>query len=153
PAAGDRIIKRLYSDPISRKDQLASLLVPQRQREIAVEMADKIRTVLLIEMNDCFGVGLRSVAMSPLDQPRSEFFVVVDLSVECDPDRTVFVWHRRVAGRREIYNRQTPVSKPGAPVAAHICPRIVGTTVRHRVSHPVDQLIADRGTGRRVFVD
>src|SRR3984885_8365386 len=59
-------------------------------------------------MNDDFRVGVGTKAMAFAFELAAQISEVVDLSVERDPHRTIFVRHRHVAVGREVENREAP---------------------------------------------
>jgi hypothetical protein len=73
--------------------------------------------------------------MSPLSQILPQLQVIVNLAVEYDPDRLVFVGKRLCSGI-QINNRQTRVPRQRA-LEAFASP--VRTAMRERFHHPIDQ--------------
>ena len=71
------------------------------------------RAVLLVRVQDHFRIRRRSKAMTPGFEKRSHRLVVVDLTVERDPARSVFVRHR-LATARSIDDRQTTMAERDA---------------------------------------
>src|SRR6185436_1924721 len=95
--AGFRIEQRLLAETIARQHQLLAPVVPQRDREHAVELARKLITHLLVEVNDDLGVALRREAVPLLFEALAQLLEVVDLAVLDGPDRSVLVAHRLMA--------------------------------------------------------
>ena len=73
--------------------------------------------------------------------------VVVDLAVEHDLQRAVFVGHRLVRHRRQIDDRQPAVAEADAAVGGHPEPAAIGAAVDHRVAHPPDVRLGDGERG------
>jgi hypothetical protein len=71
--------------------------------------------------------------VTALPKPRAELDVVVDLAIEDQPDRAVFISHRLMPGRREIYDGQPPMAESDA--AIDIQTAIVRTAMQHGVAH------------------
>ena len=109
PAGKHGVIEGLDADPIAHQEELPMTGVPDRQCEHALEAAHEVGSLFLIEMNECFRVGARSVGVTLRLQLFPQAGVVVDLSVEGNPDRAVLVRHRLSAGGRQIDDRQPPV--------------------------------------------
>src|SRR6185437_1827583 len=76
-------------------------------------------------------------AMCQLIHQRDE---VVDLAVECDPHRLIFVRKRLVAAR-QVDDAETAVAKPDVLVMP--APRVVGTAMRDDVAHADQTLEVD----------
>ena len=74
--------------------------VPDAEGELPVEIIDTIRALFLIEMNDDFGIRVRIEPMPSGLQPRPQFREVINLPVQDDPDRLVFVVDGLGAARR-----------------------------------------------------
>ena len=55
---------------------------------------ETVDTVIFIQMSDDFGVGPGGANCGRLKELLAEFLKVVDLSVEDDPDRAVFITDR-----------------------------------------------------------
>ena len=78
-------------------------------------------------------------------QLRPEFEIVVDLAIEGDPNRPVFIGHRLAAVRREIDDAQATVTE--ADISSRLDPHtaVVRTAMAHRVAHLNQKLVCDRG--------
>src|SRR5438132_9190625 len=82
---------RANADPVAREHQAAARGVPQRNRELAVQLVDEVASLLLVEMDERLGVAAGLEDMPAVFEIGAQFDVVEDLSVEGDPDATVFV--------------------------------------------------------------
>ena len=71
PPAGFRIQQRLLAEPIARQHQPLAAIVPQREREHAVELAHELVAQLLVEMHEDLGVALRREACGRRASSRS----------------------------------------------------------------------------------
>ena len=91
-------VERLDAHPVAREQQPPAARVPDCEREHAAEVIDAGIAPLLVGMDDGFGVATRPVAMTGGFELRADVGVVVDLAVEDDPDRPVFVRQRLMAG-------------------------------------------------------
>jgi hypothetical protein len=83
----------------------------------------------------------------PGHEPRPEIAKVVDLSVERDPHRAVFVGHRLVGDRRQVDDAQTAEPQPHAAAVADKQPFVVGTTVHQAIAHRDQRLPAHGSAG------
>ena len=109
--------------------------VGDREGEHAVELLDAGVAVLFVGVDDGFGVGLGAEAMAAGLELAAELAMVVDLAVEDDPDRAVFVGHRLLAAG-PVDDRQAPVTEArprGVKVAAAI-----GSAMVQPVGHRFD---------------
>ncbi|OHB66343.1 MAG: hypothetical protein A2V70_10120 [Planctomycetes bacterium RBG_13_63_9] len=106
-------IQRLQSDPIPRQHEPPPRPIPDRKRKHPPQPRDQLLAVLLVEMDQHFGVrpAAEPVALG-LKLP-AKLLEVVDLPVEDDLDRPILVAHGLVAAI-DINNRQPPVRQPNA---------------------------------------
>ncbi len=106
-------IQRLLAGAIARERQLARSLVPDRQREHAVELVDRAIAELLEEMHDDFGVGVRSELVAARDQALPDLAIVVDLAVEDQLHGAVLVADRLVGGGAQIDDAEAAEAEAG----------------------------------------
>src|SRR5262249_49768192 len=78
--------KRLDAEAVPRRQQAATMAVPEDERELATEMIEKGDPVLLIEVNGDLAVAARAKAMAELAQLCAQAVVVVELAVDRDDD-------------------------------------------------------------------
>src|SRR6185436_2054134 len=88
------------SDSIACQDETSRSRVPERDGELAVQSADEVEPVLLIEMDDHLGVRPRRKPVTRFFQLAPQLDEVEDLAVQHDVDGSVFVADRLVAGRK-----------------------------------------------------
>src|SRR5439155_14612060 len=84
--------------------------IVDRKRKHAFEVIDTGRPEFLVGVDDGFGVGPRPETMPAREQTIADLLVVVNLTVEGDPDRFVFVGQRLFAAGA-IDDRQAPVTE------------------------------------------
>src|SRR5690348_11189727 len=77
-------------------------------------MLDTRLAPLLIRGEYDFRVRRRFEVVLVLSELSAEFFVVVDLAVENDPELAIVAHHRLMAGRRQVEDRQT--AKPESQI-------------------------------------
>ena len=99
--------------------------------------------MLLVEMNDNFGVRLGAESMALLDQFLAQQFVVVDLTIESDADLPVFVVERLVA-LLEVDNAQADMAEDEGPTVEQGIARAVRPAVADRRTHQRDVLALGR---------
>src|SRR5215831_17908915 len=79
------IVKRLDPQPVPRAKQGLRAFVPDGEGEHAAEMRDAIRAVLLVGVNDGFGVAAGLVMMTPGLERRTDIGVIKNFAVVNDP--------------------------------------------------------------------
>ena len=85
------VIQRLDTHWIARQKQLASPAVPDRERENPIQMIDDLLTVFLVQVENHLRVGVRRESMSFAFEEAPQLTIVVDLAVEHDVQRAVFI--------------------------------------------------------------
>ena len=135
PIAQRRVVERLDAEPVTDEHEGLSRLVPQRDGEHPPEVMDEVRTVLLVEMNDRFRIGIGGETVPASLQIRSELPIIVDLAVEYDPDRPVLVRQRLMAAG-DVDDAEP--AHPEAHGAVHIDAFVVGTPVNDGLTHRPD---------------
>src|SRR5690606_32817563 len=84
--------------------------VVDREGEHAVQAIDDSRTVLFPAVHDDLGVRRRAETVAAGFEIGPQIAMVVDLTVEDDPDRPVFVGHRLPAAG-QVDDGQTPMAE------------------------------------------
>ena len=110
PIAIARPVERLDPEAIASDEQTAPARIPDREREHAAEVVDAVVAPLLVGVDDALGVRLRAIDVAEAFELAPEVAVVVNLAVEADPDRLVFVGERLLAGG-EIHDAQTAMAE------------------------------------------
>ena len=87
------------------------LCVPDGEREHAAEPGNAVGAILLVSVEDRFGVAASLVAMTGLFELWPDLSVIEDLAVVDDPEVAVFVGHRLMAAG-EIDDAQPAVANP-----------------------------------------
>ena len=109
-------------------------------------MLDAVLAVFLVEMNDGFGVALGAITVATSDQMLAQRPVIVDLAVEDDPDRTVFIADGLMAGGKVD---DAKAAHAQADLALREDAVVVRTAVGHDVAHaPQNAGIDVRVSGR-----
>src|SRR5215469_17033296 len=62
------VVQGLDPEPVARNEQRLALAVPNGEREHPAQVLDRIFPVLLVKMNDGFGVALRTIGVARGDQ-------------------------------------------------------------------------------------
>src|ERR1700693_744708 len=97
-------------------------------------MLDAPHAILLIKMENYFGVAVRAKAMALAYERRAQFAKIVNLSVEYDPNCCILIRKRWVCTLRQIDDRKSPL--PEADVRSRMCPSRVWTSVHNGSAHP-----------------
>ena len=132
-SAGVAVVERLDPEAVAREHEPAAVGVPHRDREHPAQPLGEARAVLLVEVDEHLGVGVRGAeAVAGRLELRAQLGVVVDLAVLDDDDAAVLVGDRLVAAL-EVDDRQPPRGQPG--LAEHHLAAGVGPAVVQRGAH------------------
>src|SRR6185437_6935086 len=132
----------LLAEAIAREEQRLLRLVPNVESEHPVEACQGPLAPLLPGMHDDFGVAARAELVAARVELLVELRKIVDLAIEADTDRAVFVEQRLAAQGREVDDRQTPVAEPDA--RRDVEAGIIRPAVMQRVGHAREQRRVDR---------
>ena len=141
------VVERLLAESVTSEQQAPVLLVPECEREHAVEPLDTARSVILVQVDDHLGVGVRCEAMAALHEIRAQLAVVVDLAVLDDLERAVFVADRLIA-RVQVDDRQPAKAEAdSAPVLVFgdVESLVVRSSVLEHSGHLREHPAVDRG--------
>ena len=86
-------------------------------------------------MNDGLGVAARAVAVALPLEVGAQGCVVVDLSIECDPDAVVLVGERLMSAG-EIDDGKAPEAEEGGRVGVKAL--VIGAAMAHAIGHATD---------------
>src|SRR5262249_12796754 len=109
------VMKRFDSDSVSGRKQRSLPPIPYRKCKHPAQTCYTALTVLFVEMDYYFSVAQCSERVSEQDHLRPQLSVVVDLAVEYNPNRSVFVADRLMSGV-QVDDRESSHSKRGAPI-------------------------------------
>ena len=108
---GDTIVQRLFTHPVAGEKQGIVSAIPEGEGEHAVERVQATRAALFIEMHDHFRVRMGAKPVAFVFKLLSQLLVVVNLTVEADPDGFVFVGHRLLAGGGKVDDAESLVAE------------------------------------------
>ena len=94
------VIKRLNSKVISCEKELLPLVVPDCNREHAIESSYAIGAMALVQAKDGFGVAVRSKCTAVRYQFLAQFEVIVNFAVKHHSEPSILGPHGHMAGRR-----------------------------------------------------
>src|SRR5579884_357693 len=141
-AAVPEVIERLDAEAVASAKQGSLLSVPDGEGEHATKKLKAAGSMLLVRMNDGFGVAARHVAVARALQRRTDIGVVEDLAVVNDDLGAGLIRHRLMAAG-DVDNAQPPV--PQRDMLIGEAAEIIGTPVTDRRSHAPHRLL---GAGR-----
>jgi len=95
-------VERLLTKTVTGRKQPSLARVPDREREHAVEPRQTLAPPFQISVDDYFGVCLGAKNNPARLKLAAQFFEVVNLPVEGEPDLLARIRHRLVTGWREI---------------------------------------------------
>jgi hypothetical protein len=129
------VVERLLSQPVSRRKEPPAPAVPDQEREHAAQILKTVDSVFFVKVEDGLGVGVGAELASFTNQATPQFLVVVDLTVEDDPDRAIRIAHRLLAAV-QIDDAQTPMTQ--RDVTTQENPFVVRPAVSQAPSHLAD---------------
>ncbi len=137
PIARFDVMQRLDARAVAREQQRLFVPVPERDGEHAAQPFERGRTPFLVGVNDRLGVARRVENVARRFQPLPQLAIVVDLTVEDEPDRSVFVVNRLMAGR-QVDDAQAAHAESGAGLHVHalIVRSAMANDVAHRANEP-----------------
>ena len=144
----DSDVQRLDAEPVAGEEQRLRRGVPDGEREHAAQPSYAIGALVLVEMEDGLGVALSGELVSPCNQPTPELAIVVDLAVEDDDLRPIFV-ENRLSPASQIDDAEP--AHPEAHGALQVDALVVWPPMRDRPAHPPNRGGRDRPG--RIFVN
>ena len=139
------VVERLLAGTVAGDQEALPPRVPEREREHPVERFHDLVLALLVEVKDHLPVALAREAMAVL-QLLAQLAEVVDLAVEDQPERSVFVRHRLAGRVAQVDDGEAPVAEARGPVQMQALP--VGPTVGQGGGHGSDVLAPHRAAAR-----
>jgi len=135
------VVQRFGTRPIAdQKDWLLARILGRIDRH-ASQQRRPFNPSGRIGLYDDLCIGLRAKSVSSDLQVMADFLVTVDPAVRHNPVAGSGVWHGRVAGGREIEDRQVPIPKPHTPTVflrpQGPCGLVVWPTVPERLGQLV----------------
>src|SRR4030095_5049384 len=97
--------KRFFPDPVACEKKRTGATVPDRKSEHASQSLQTMAPKFLISVNDHFSITVSAKDVSLLFELLPQLLKVVDLAIEGNPQRAIFVAHGLACRRAEIDNR------------------------------------------------
>ena len=132
------IIEGFHPDTVARYQQSTALDVPESDGEHPAQPVEKAVAQFLVEMCDHFRVAPTGESMTLGFEFLPQSLVVVDLSVEDNPDRFIFVRHGLVDSF-DIDNAQS--AHPKACQLVAVVALFIRASVDERLRHSAKQLV------------
>src|SRR5262249_53344588 len=129
------------AEPIPNQKKPAVRRIPQGDCEHPAEAIDGLLAPLFVRVDDDFRVAVRAERVTSGLEVAANVGEVVDLAVEDDPDRPVFVGERLIA-RREVDDAQAPMTQ--ADALAEVVAVRVGPAMRDGRRHRRQPIAIDR---------
>src|ERR1019366_7074829 len=101
------VVEGLDSKAVPRRKNHALTAIPNHEGEHATQVLHAVTAILLIQVDDGFRVAARAVGMAPSLQPDSQLCMVINLTVEYDPDVLIFVGQRLMT-TLDVDDAETP---------------------------------------------
>src|SRR5256885_15355509 len=101
------VVQRLLTHSIPSYYERSSLPIPDCKSKHPTQILDTILAILLIRMNEDFGIGGGIDFMALGNQVLADRHIIIDLPVQYDPDDLIFIVDRLVTGL-EIDDTQPP---------------------------------------------
>jgi hypothetical protein len=133
--------QRLLAHSVAGEQQTPLAGVPNGDGEHAPELREAVLVGVLVEMSNYFGIGMSGKGVATLQEQLAKFRIVVNFSIQQDPNGSVLVGKRLVPASY-VNDAQPAVAK--TDVGGHIDPGVVRTAVSQRVIHALDQVAGDR---------
>src|SRR5208282_893519 len=128
--------KRFHSQAIACQQQPPFAAIPNGERKHATQVVEEPEVVLLVKMQNGFGVAVRPELMAPRQEIRAQIAIVIDFTVEGNPDGLVLVGDRLVAAG-QVNDAQAPI--PQAQRAVQVKALVVRPTMHHRVRSALER--------------
>ncbi len=137
-----RVVERLLTEMVARREQAAAPPVPEREREHAAQMIEQRVSVLLVERKNHLAVAAGPEAMAAPLHVGADFPVVVDLAVRHQPERPARV-DERLATAFDVDDGEAPLAEHGACFLLHAL--AVGTAMHQSCEHAAHAARVDGG--------
>src|SRR5579863_1495491 len=126
-----------FAQTIADQQQAMSGFVKHGERKHSSQLVNTIRSEILVEVNDDFGIGMGTEIVAMAFEFLPKLAEVIDLSVKHHPNRAVFVEHWLVSAS-QVNNAEPTHSQ--ARTVLNEQPFIVRTAMNQRLTHLVDNV-------------
>ena len=139
--------QRQNADPVPNQQQALPAGVPQREGKLAVQVLHEIVAILLVGMDDDFGVAVGAEPVSRVQQDLAQLDVIENLAVERDPDGPVLVGHG-LSAAFEINDAQAGVAQADPTIGVEVDAAAIRTAMAQGRQHAAYIRLADPGLRR-----
>ena len=126
------VVQGLDAQPVARDEERFRVAIPDGKGEHAAQMLHTVRAVLFVKVNDGLGIAVRAVAVAARDELLAQGEMVVNLAIEHDPERAIFI-RNRLMSARNIDNAEP--SHADAQMAVRIKAFVVGPAMGDDAAH------------------
>jgi hypothetical protein len=105
------VVERLDAECVAGEEEGTLAVVPNSEREHPAQRVEHLRAAVGVQVQQNFRVALAAEGATLAFELASQFTIVVDLAVERDHVAPVGAVHRLRPARREVDDRQPPVSE------------------------------------------
>src|SRR6267378_2874291 len=137
PISGPINVERLDPQPVASEKEFPLANLVDGKSEHAADLGDTLFSILLVKMENYFGVGRGVKQMTALFELRAELGGVVGFAIICDPEIAVGAGHRLAAALAEVNDGQTRVDKQARPEKLHSL--AIGAAVAHGHRHALSR--------------
>ena len=130
----------LLADAIARDKKFLSALIPNSEGKHAAQMFGTVGAILVVGVNDRFGVAICIEGVAEFLELLAEFAVVVDLAVENDPGSSILIVNRLLPAL-QVDDRQAAHAQ--ADRAVEVEPVVIRSTMLDGSAHPRDQRLVN----------
>ena len=141
PVRQGDVVQRLDAQTIAGQQQTPLRGVPDRKRKHPAQMVDAAWTELFPQVNDGFGVAGSPKTMTARGEFLAQLAVVVDLAIEDDPDRSIFVADRLLAAV-QVDDAQASHAQPDAITQVHTF--FIRPSMHQHLAHRADFVFKHR---------
>ncbi len=142
------VVERLLAGAVARQQQAPAPAIPNGEAEHAMQAFDASYAVLLVGVDDRFGVAISTEDVSFLSQLRAQSFVVPDLAVDDNTDIASFIRHRLMPA---VEVDDAKACKAKTHRAVEVGSPIVRPSMGDQSHHVVDERRRNRFPASRVI--
>jgi hypothetical protein len=133
--------QRSDTDAVARQHEPAQPTIPERYRELPIQLLHEVEPLLLVEVDERLRVAMRSELVTALDEILPQLEIVEDLAVEGHPNGAVLVTERLLTGT-QVDDGQPAMSQADARLEMEAL--FIGPTMRQGSRHALDGIFVYR---------
>ena len=137
------IVERLDTERIAGQQHALPAFIPHNERIHATQLVHHLYALLGVEVQQGFGIGVRSEADAFRFQPGADLGVVIDLAVEHDAAPAIVGDHGLRAAFAEVDDGEPAVCQPYSTIGRDPQARCIRTAGLHTVADKQQLLLVD----------